>query len=360
MFTRADQSCRAAIVNEAAARQLFGSATVGRTVVATDHPEAVEIVGVIPTRSTAPIIYFDRTNRLDSAPRVAIYFHSAVPTDLSRAELETNIVSPGYFDAIGARLIAGHGFDDPKSTACRVGIVNQEAADQYFGGDAVGAAIIDDRGARTTIIGVVHTDPLGSFQRHVEPALYLPMSQDSSPRMTILVQTGTDDPAVAGELRQKLEAVPGQAQVAVKTLDTWLNQTSLAPLHIAAVILGATAAIALLLSILGLFGALNDAARQRRRELAVRIALGAQRWRVVGQVLEEGGRPAMIGASGGMIVSFVFSRWMSGITGAVSAPALWVWLVAPVALAAAVLISSLIPARGALMVNPVMIMRDDQ
>jgi ABC-type antimicrobial peptide transport system permease subunit len=360
MFTRADQSCRAAIVNEAAARQLFGSLASGRTVVAVDHSEPIEIVGVVPTRTTAPTIYFDRTNRLDSAPRVAKYFHSAVPTDLSRAELETSIVSPGYFEAVGARLVAGHSFDNPKSAACRIGIVNQEAADQYFDGAAIGAAIIDDRGARTTIIGVVHTDPVGSFQRHVEPALYLPMSQDASPRMTMIVRTGASNALLAADLRQKLEAVPGQAQVAVKTLDAWLNQTSLAPLHIAAVILATTAVIALLLSILGLFGALNDAARQRRRELAVRIALGAQRWRVVGQVLEEGGRPTLIGALGGMIVSFVFSRWITGITGAVSAPALWVWLAAPVALAAAVVISSLIPARGVLMVNPVMIMRDDR
>src|SRR5262249_36593231 len=66
MFTRADQSCHAAIVNEAAARQLFGPATSGRTVLAVDHPEPIEIVGVVPTRTTAPTIYFDRTNRLDS------------------------------------------------------------------------------------------------------------------------------------------------------------------------------------------------------------------------------------------------------------------------------------------------------
>ena len=117
--------------------------------------------------------------------------------------------------------------------------------------------------------------------------------------------------------------------------------------------------MALLLCALGLFSALNDAARQRRRELAIRIALGAQRWRVVGHVLEEGVRVACAGTLAGMLVSLALSRWMSGITRSGDWPALWVWLAAPVALAGMVTIASFLPAHRALLVNPVMIMRED-
>jgi hypothetical protein len=56
--------------------------------------------------------------------------------------------------------------------ACRVSVINQEAADLYFGGKAVGAAVIDDRGRRTSVIGVAHSAPLGTFERRVEPAIY--------------------------------------------------------------------------------------------------------------------------------------------------------------------------------------------
>jgi len=110
--------------------------------------------------------------------------------------------------------------------------------------------------------------------------------------------------------------------------------------------------MALLLSVLGLFGTLSDAARQRRRELAIRIALGAQRWRVIAQVLGEGGRLACAGTLAGMLGSVVLSRWMTGITWGSGSPALWVWLAAPIVLAGVVAIASFLPARRALMVNP--------
>ena len=63
----------------------------------------------------------------------------------ARAVLDANVVSSGYFDAMGLSLIAGKVFpDDPRAGGCRVGVINQEAADLYFGGNAVGAAVIDN------------------------------------------------------------------------------------------------------------------------------------------------------------------------------------------------------------------------
>jgi ABC-type antimicrobial peptide transport system permease subunit len=117
--------------------------------------------------------------------------------------------------------------------------------------------------------------------------------------------------------------------------------------------------MALLLSILGLFGALSAAARQRRRELAIRIALGAQRWRVIYQVLREGARLAFAGALIGTLGSLALSRFLSRITRGNSSPDLWVWLVAPAVLALAVVIASVLPARSALLAKPLTIMREE-
>jgi ABC-type antimicrobial peptide transport system permease subunit len=114
-----------------------------------------------------------------------------------------------------------------------------------------------------------------------------------------------------------------------------------------------------MLSILGLLGALGDAARQRRREVAIRIALGAQRWRIIYQVLKEGGRLAGAGALLGMLVSLALLRLLAHITPRNSSPALWVWLAAPLVLAVAVVIASVLPARRASIVDPLTIMRDD-
>jgi putative ABC transport system permease protein len=245
--------------------------------------------------------------------------------------------------------------------ACRVSVINQEAADLYFGGKAVGAAVIDDRGRRTNVIGVVHSAPLGTFQRRVEPAIYFPMSQDTLPRMTLIIGAREMNRPTLADLRRQIESVSGhgRAPLVLETLDTHLAQTALAPLRIATVIIGASATTAFLLAVLGLFGALSDAARERRRELAVRIALGAPRWRVVCQVLREGGRLAGIGTLAGMLGSLLLSRLLARITPGSGLPALWVWLAAPLVLAVAVAVASMVPARRASIVNPLTIMRDD-
>ena len=369
MFGVADGACRVAIVNEAAAEELFGKYTIGRTVQdMTGMP--VEIIGVAAARKaeqaakgSRPTIYFNRTDQTAPPPdRIALArFRTPIVAELASVELDANVVSASYFHAMGLSLIAGQGFDQPTPGGCRIGVINQEAANLYFGGQAVGAAVIDDQGRRTGIVGVVHSKPLGTFQRRAEPAIYFPMPQDALFRMTLIASAREVKDSLLTELRRRIESVPGGGggPAVVKTLDTHLKQTALAPLRIAATIMGASATTGLVLSVLGLFGALSDAARQRRRELAVRIALGAQRWRVVGQVLGEGGRLACAGAMAGMFGSLVLSRLLARITPVGSSPALWVWLAASLVLAGAVAIASVLPARRALIVNPLMIMRDD-
>ena len=326
MFGAAERTCRAAIVNEEAAEELFGRYTTGRTLRDPETPQPVEIIGVVAMRESEkvakknrPTIYFDYTSHQEPPPRriADVRFRLPIASELASADFETNVVSPGYFDAVGSKLVAGQGFaGHTKSTGCRIGIVNQEAADLYFGGNAVGAAVIDEQGRRTDIIGVVDSGPLGAFQRRVEPTLYLPMSQDVLTSMNMIVYVREVNGPLLADLRRRLEEVPGHGSspVLVRTFETYLSQTSLAPLRIATLLLGVSATMALLLSVLGLFGALSDAARQRRCELAIRIALGAPRWRVIGQVLGEGVRLACAGMLAGMLMSFALSRWMSGIT----------------------------------------------
>lgn len=370
MFGTAEQTCRAAIVSEEAAEELFGRNTAGRTLQDPESSQRVEIIGVVAMRESKkvagknrPTIYFDYTSHQEPPPHpiTDARFRAPIASELASADFETNVVSPGYFDAVGSKLVAGQGFGGhSKSPGCRTGIVNQEAADLYFGGNAVEAAVIDEQDRRTDIIGVVYSGPLGAFQRRVEPTLYLPMSQDVLTSMSMIVQVREVDGPLLADLRRRLQEAPGHrpSPVLVRTFETYLNQTSLAPLRIATLLLGISATMALLLSVLGLFGALSDAARQRRRELAIRIALGAPRWRVIGQVLGEEVRLACAGTLVGMLMSFVLSRWMSGITPGSGSPALWVWLAAPFALAGVVTLASVLPARRALMTNPLVIMHD--
>jgi len=352
MFGAAERTCRAAIVNEEAAEELFGRYTTGRTLRDPENPQPIEIIGVVAMRESEevakknrPTVYFDYTSHQETPPRriTDVRLRAPIASELASADFETNVVSPGYFDAVGSKLVAGRGFTGhTTSTGCRIGI-------------------IDEQGRRTDIIGVVHSGPLGAFQRRVQPTLYLPMAQDVLTSMSMIVQLREVNGATLPDLRRRLEEVPGRgpSPVLVRTFETYLNQTSLAPLRVATLLLGASATVALLLSVLGLFSALSDAARQRRRELAIRIALGASRWRIIGQVLGEGVRLACAGTLAGMLMSPALSRWMSAITPGSGSPALWVWVAAPLALAGVVTIASVLPTRRALMTNPLTIMHDD-
>ncbi len=365
-FGMEDEKCRGAMVNESAARVLFGVGTAGRSILdAAGFP--IEIIGVVATRkglATTPAIYYYQADEKGPQPERSglARFHAPVVSKLEQVELDSNVVSASYFEVMGWPVVAGRIFpNNAKPQGCRVGVVNQEAADLYFNGNAVGASVIDEVERRTEIIGVVHSTPLGTFQRRVEPAIYFPMMQDFLPYMTLILASQKADRPMLQELRSKIEAVPGRgvAPVMVRTLDTYLKQTALAQLRIATMIIGASATMALLLSVLGLFGALSDAVRQRRREFAVRIALGAQRRHVIRQVLGEGGRLAVAGTLAGTLGSLLLSRMLARITPGHGSPAFWVWMAAPLLLAAVVLIASALPARRALIVNPATIMGEE-
>jgi ABC-type antimicrobial peptide transport system permease subunit len=111
--------------------------------------------------------------------------------------------------------------------------------------------------------------------------------------------------------------------------------------------------------VLGIYGALADFARQRRREIALRLALGAQGWRVVLQVVREGVRLAAIGAVAGSLASLPVARWLARTAPQIGSTTVWVWLAVPVVLIVAVAIASVLPVGRALAVDPLTIMRDN-
>jgi ABC-type antimicrobial peptide transport system permease subunit len=270
------------------------------------------------------------------------------------------VVSPGYFDAMGLTPTAGKIFSNFATTnGCRVGVINQEANELYFGGNGVGAAVIDSAGRRTEIIGVVRSLVLRTAQRRAEPAIYLPMTQDFLPHMTVILQTRNATDATLTAVRKALSGVPGgRGPGDVRTLEQHLSRVALAPERIATVLVGASAAMALGLGVLGLYGAMSDATRQRRREFGVRLALGAKGWRLIRDVLFEGVRLAAAGTAVGLFGSVFVARWLTRVTPNAGSLTVWIWLAAPATLLIAVAIASVLPARQALATDPLTVMRD--
>ncbi len=368
LFGVADQNCRAVITNEEAAATLFGADTVGRALW-DSAGLPVTIIGVVATRKgnkrSVPTIYSYNPDQLAQPGEkiTAARFRAPTVTKLKRAELDSNVVSADYFAALRWPLVAGRIFPaDSAPGRCRVAVVNQEAADLYFDGKAVGAAVIDEVGRRTGIIGVVQSSPLGTFARRAEPAIYFPMAQDYLRRMTLIL-AAREANTVLTDLRSRIESVPGRgeaplvihnARTAAQPDGTFgaphfdvdcRSMPSRQPHWRSA--------------FLGLFGALSDAARERRRQIAIRIALGARRRDLIRLTLSEGVRLALAGALAGTLASFLLSGTLARITPLNGSPSLWVWLAAPIVLAGAVAIASMLPTRHASLVNPLTIMGDD-
>jgi hypothetical protein len=271
--------CRVVVVNEEAANALFDGDAVGRWLI-DPAGNRVEIIGVVHMRAAAsrPVIYYsaDQT-KLPLDRSGAATFHAPVFTTKNRAMVDVNIVSTAYFGAMGMQPVTGRVFGDrPTPRGCRTAVINQDAADRYFGGNAVGGAVIDGAGRRTEIIGVVKSVALGMFERRAEPTVFFPMYQDEVPRLTLVLDARRTDRDAVDSVRAVLNGVPGgRTPASVETLDDYLGHAELAPLRIATLLMRAAAATALVLGVLGLYGAFTDATRKRHREIAVRLALGA-------------------------------------------------------------------------------------
>lgn len=377
MFGIGDRTGRVAVVNEAAASELFGVKTAGMVIRDTsDHP--LEIIGVVKEtgdegtnghggradekKGQRATIYYGYVNGAE-APKTLrdARFRVPVAEPVGDVELNANVVSANYFSALNIPVVEGRAFEAQRiSSEGRSAVINQEAADLYFNGKALGSAVIDDSGVRTEVVGVVKSQAFGNFEQHAEPTIYFPMWQDAPARMTLMLKAAKWNKELASELRQRVAVVPGGsvAPSGMTTFDAQLARSGLAGLRIATLIGGASAAIALLLGLIGALNVQSDAERQRQRDRALRIALGAQRWRIVLLVMKTAGGLALLGTAIGILLSLAVTRFVIAEAAMVAPLSMKVWLIAPLLPFIAVVMMSTWPAGRASLIAPAVIMRD--
>jgi hypothetical protein len=328
----------------------------------------VEIAGVVGLRpppggtvDSEPEIYFyTRQGAVDVDPRVPVRFSVPILPPVVRGVVDLYVVSSDYFQRMGLTLGAGEVFTDgAPSDVCRAGVINEQAAQLYFDGDAIGGALIDGAGLRTTIVGVVHDVRLRATQRSVEPSLYVPLAENFQPRMHLLLgSTGASVERQQG-IRTRLAAIDGgnRRRLAVTSLADSMRRTALAPERIATLLLTVASVNALAIGILGVYRVMADDVIARRREIAIRSALGARRSRLIGMVVVKAARLAALSGIAGVLAAWLLARWMSKTTGIGGDPILWVWLSGPAVLLAAAVLASLASASSLLPVAPVAAMR---
>ena len=281
-------------------------------------------------------------------------------------DANNRVVSPGYFEALRISMKRGRAFDERDGkNAPMVSIINETMAKQYWPG-------IDPVGRRmkiggppspfpwVTIVGVVHDTRNMGLNEPVRAEMYFPFWQSGRNWMVprdLAILTGGDPLPLAEAVRQAVWSIDKNQPVSkVQTLDELLDG-EVAQRRVQSALLGAFAALALILACVGIYGVMSYLVAQRTREIGVRLALGADARAIFRDVAREGMTLAGAGIAAGMAGALILSRLIASLLYGVSAndPRIYIGTSAVFALVA--VIACLAPARRAARIDPMEALR---
>lgn len=291
-------------------------------------------------------------------------------TDWTAGDVHTAVraASPGLMNVLSVRMWRGRFFDESDTaTSLPVAVVNRVFVDRFLGGNALGKQIRYGRFPTTaTIVGVIDDIHQDSVTNASMPELYLCVSQIApknplygivSKYMELAVRTELPPDAMIGDLRRAI--VQANPHLAIGEFSTMQEavEDSFGAQKLAAKVVGVFGGLALLITVAGLFGLLSYLVEQRRQEIGIRMALGADRGAVVAMVMRQTLVLMGTGAAIGIVLALWSNRLLKGFLYGVSTSDPWTMAIAPMLLVLCGLIAALIPARGAASVNPVEALR---
>jgi len=280
--------------------------------------------------------------------------------------IDTSTVSPEYFHVLGMTLLRGRLFvDQDAENTPLVAVINQAAARVYWPGkdgkgeDPVGKRVhLLGRLGRarpdwTTIVGVIADARTESLADAGTPQIYLDIYQRPAKFLAFYVRGQVDPAAISAQVRTQLQAVDAELPVfRAETLDDVLA-SSLSVRRFSMEMVALFAATALLLAGLGIYGTISFLVNEQSREIAIRLALGAQRSNILRMVLRQGLTLAAAGTGVGMVGALVVSHLMAGLLFGVSPYDLSTFAGVTVVLTAVAIASSYIPALRAMRLDPI-------
>jgi predicted permease len=278
--------------------------------------------------------------------------------DGATVQARYNVISAGYFGALHIPLRSGREFDDrDRLNAEPVAIVNESFASR-FKGDAIDQALtLSGESSPRRIVGVVRDVKYNGITEPPQPFAYLPMTQAF--KSDLFVHVRSRGGAVAGILRAEVRALdPRVALTDVRTLTEQADEARATP-RASAIVSAGAAAIAVFLALVGLYGVLMTSVEQRRRELAIRSALGAVPREILVRVVREGLSLTAIGLIPGMLASTAAGSFLTDLLFGTSPRDGVVMTLAPVLVLAVSALAWIAPARRAASVDPVVVLRGD-
>jgi len=311
---------------------------------------------------TLPLTDFSRIGVADVEGRPPIDFRTAKREDV--IPLSRPTVTLDYFNAMGIRLKRGRTFtsQDARPLGGSV-VVNESFEKQYFPGEsAIGKRIRLGAGpGRTarwqTVVGIVSDVRQSGLAGEVMPEVYSPELEDAGDALSFVIRVTGEPAGLISAVRGVVaEVEPNQPLHNVMTMEQRLTNITTSR-RLNTVLLGSFAAVALLLAVVGIYGVMSYAVTQRRREIGVRMALGAQKSDVLGLIVRGGLRLALAGVVIGLIGAFALTRYLSSLLYSVKATDPLTFLIVAVALTGVVLLASWLPARRAAKVSPMEALR---
>jgi putative ABC transport system permease protein len=273
---------------------------------------------------------------------------------------QVRVVTPDYFRAMGIPIVRGRGFtarDD--ETAPNVILISQAAARRYWPNeDPIGQTLMTGWGMDEThrfggtIIGVVGDVRQFSLTMAPQPEIYGPMAQRPLDELSVVMRSTIAPTTALAAARAVVRELDAELPVYdVRAYDDIVRE-SIAERRFYVTLLTTFAGLALVLAAIGIYGVIAYSVQQRRRELGIRIALGATRERVIGLVMRQGMTLTIIGAVIGLVIAAVLTRVLRGQLYEVSATDPLTFAVVPGILVVVALVACVVPARRAVAVDP--------
>ena len=277
--------------------------------------------------------------------------------------IQYSAVTGGFFAAFGVPLLAGRTFDTRDNLdAARTVIVNQPYARRYLGDRPLGRRIklggAPDAPWRE-VVGVVGAVHHGGLSLAVEPQVYLPHTQVPSRAMQLVVRASGDPERLYEAVRRGVRELDAELPVMRLRTGDDLVAGQLAMPRFVGVLIGGFAVVALALALVGVYGVMAFLVAQRRREVGVRLALGARPREVLALVLRESAVLAAIGAVIGAAAALVLSRGLGNLLFGVRPADPMTLVVALAVTFAAALIATAGPARRAAALDPMQALREE-
>ena len=283
-------------------------------------------------------------------------FPVSVEGESGRRWVTGNRLTPGWFETVGIPLLAGRDFTwDDRAGAPHVAIVNDTLARQFFGGQALGKRLV--YGERTLqIVGVVRDSKYATIGEVVGPTVYLPFSQTYAFIMNLYART-SDFQATTSVMANALRRLAPNTAVSIRPLHEAVA-VAVVPAEVGAAVTGVFGLVATLLSAIGVYGLVSFFVGQRRREFAIRQALGGTTRHIVSLILATNARLVSVGVMAGLVAGALGAMGLRAFLAGVGPLDPPTFIGAVAAVLTAVVLASLVPALRVSRDVPLIALRD--